>query len=262
VERPIARARRLRPVALAGLLAILAACSNSESSTPAQTRAVTPVDLATAGSIRVVVSYTGTPPTPKLINMSGTPACAAAHPAAVSDQSLMVSGGRLANAVVYIKSGLGDRAFATPSDPVVIDQKGCLYDPHVVALMVGQPLRFRNSDQEAHNVHGHPKTVDAWNFLMSRPGSTRDVSFDKPEVGIAVACDVHPWMRAYVSVFDNPYFAVTPSDGTITLKAVPPGDYVVAAWHEALGTLVRPVRLAPSATADVEFTFQGANDAG
>jgi plastocyanin len=245
-------------VALAGSLVILSACSHSESGAPASPRAVTPIDEATVGSIRVEVSYSGAPPAPKLINMNSTPACAAAHATAVSDQSLVVTGGRLANAVVYIKSGLGDRAFATPSEPVLIDQTGCLYNPHVVALMVGQPLRFRNSDQEAHNVHGRPQTVDAWNFLMSRPGSTRDVTFDKPEVGIPVSCDVHPWMRAYVSVFADPYFAVTPPDGSVTLKGVPPGDYVVAVWHESLGTLVRPVTLPPSGTADVQFTFQAA----
>jgi plastocyanin len=256
VDRRIAHPHRLWPAVGAGSLAILIACSHSESGAPAPTRSVTPIDLATAGSIRVEVSYSGAPPTPKLINMNGTPACAAAHQTAVTDQSLVVTGGRLANAVVYIKSGLGDRAFAPPTEPVVIDQKGCLYDPHVAAVMVGQPLQFRNSDQEAHNVHGRPKTVDAWNFLMSRPGSTRDVTFDKAEVGILVACDVHPWMRAYVSVFEDPYFAVTPADGTVTLKPVPPGDYVVAVWHESLGTLVRPATLPPGGTADLQFTFQ------
>jgi plastocyanin len=162
----------------------------------------------------------------------------------------------LADAVVYLKSGLGDRAFAAPTQPVTIDQKGCLYEPRIAAVMVGQTLQFRNSDQEAHNVHGRPKEVEGWNFLMSRHNSTRDVSFDKPEVGILVSCDVHPWMRAYVSVFDNPYFAVTPNDGTVALQSVPPGDYVVAVWHATLGTLVKPVTVPPSGTAQVQFTFR------
>jgi plastocyanin len=151
-----------------------------------------------------------------------------------------------------------DLATAGTIAPVVIDQKGCLYEPHVVGVMVGQPLQFRNSDQEAHNVHGKPKDVDAWNFLMSRPNSTRDVVFDKPEIGIPVSCDVHPWMRAYVSVFNHPYFAVTPSDGTATLRTVPPGQYVVGAWHESFGSLVQPVTLAPSGGAKVEFVYQAA----
>jgi plastocyanin len=172
---------------------------------------------------------------------------------------VQVANGRLANAVVYIKSGLGDRAFAAPQSPVLLDQHGCLYDPHVVALMVGQPLEFRNSDPEAHNVHGRPKDVDAWNFLMSRPGSTRSVTFDKPEVGIPVGCDIHPWMRAYASVFDHPYFAVTPSSGAATLTPVPAGDYVVAVWHETLGTLVQPVSVPAKGTATLQFAFAPAS---
>ena len=252
----IARSTLCRLAAPLAILVALASCSKSGSEAPRSQAAVTPVDPATAGSIQVQVGYNGTAPAAKTINMSGTAACAALHTGPVEEQTVQVANGRLANAVVYIKSGLGNRAFAAPSAPVVIDQKGCLYDPRVVAVMVGQPLQFRNSDQEAHNVHGRPKEVDSWNFLMSRPNSTRDVTFDKPEVGIPVSCDVHPWMRAYVSVFDNPYFAITPSDGTVTLKSVPPGDYVVAVWHETLGTLVKPVTVAPSGSAAVQITYQ------
>jgi plastocyanin len=236
-------------------LTILAGCSNSESAPPKAKGPITPVDAATAGSIEVQVAFTGTPPTPKVINMSGTAACAALHSAPVLEQSVAVQDGRLAGAVVYIKSGLGDRAFGAPSQPVEIDQKGCLYDPRVVAVMVGQPLQFRNSDQEAHNVHGRPQTANGWNFLMSRPNSTRQVFFDQPEVGIPVSCDVHPWMRAYVSVFAHPYFAVTPPDGTVTLKTVPPGDYAVSVWHETLGTLTQPVSLPASGSPRLQFTF-------
>jgi plastocyanin len=248
--------RRPRPMlGLAVALAVLTSCSQSGSGPAKAKGPVTPVDPSTAGSIEVQVSYSGTPPTPGVLNMSSVPACANLHPTPVLDPGLVVTDGRLANAVVYIKSGFGDRGFDAPADAVVIDQKGCLYDPRIAALMVGQPLQFRNSDTEAHNVHGRPRTVDAWNFLMSRPNSTRDVSFDKPEVGIPVSCDIHPWMRAYVSVFDNPYFAVTPRDGTVTLRSVPPGDYVVAVWHETLGTLVRSVSLPPSGAERVQFVF-------
>ena len=190
--------------------------------------------------------------------MTGTPACAALHPEPVIDPALVVTNGRLADAVVFIKSGFADRGFAPPSQPVVIDQQGCLYHPHVTALMVGQALQFRNSDQEAHNVHGRPKVAESWNFLMSRPNSTRDVYFSKPEIGIPVSCDVHPWMRAYVSVLDNPYFAVTPADGTVTLNQVPPGDYAIGVWHEGLGTLVKPVKLTPHGSTAVQFDFQAA----
>jgi len=158
--------------------------------------------------------------------------------------------------VVYIQNGFGERGFAPPTEPVVVDQKGCLYNPRVAAVMVGQPLQFLNSDAEGHNVHGKPTIADGWNFLMSRQGSTRDVMLAKPELGIPVGCDIHPWMRAYVSVFDNPYFALTPADGTATLRNVPPGTYVLGVWHETLGILVKPVTLPPSGSATVDFQYQ------
>ena len=156
---------------------------------------------------------------------------------------------------MYIDKGLGDRAFAPPTQPVVIDQKGCLYDPRVAAAMVGQPVDFHNADPVAHNVHGRPRVGGAWNFLMSRPDSTRTMYFEKPETGIRIGCDIHPWMVAYLSVFDHPYFAVTPADGTAVLRPLPPGDYVVAAWHETLGTIRRPVTLAARESLSVDLNY-------
>jgi plastocyanin len=235
------------------VICLFAACS--DSSAPPEQKAVTPVDSATAGEIQVQVGFNGAAPAPKLINMSSTPVCANMHPDPVFEQPVDAKDGRLANVVVYIKSGFGGRAFAFPTEPVTIDQRGCLYKPRIAAVMVGQPLVFHNSDPEAHNVHGRPQVVDSWNFLMSRPNSTRTVYFDKPEVGIRVGCDVHPWMNAYVSVIDNPYFGVTGEDGTVTLKNVPPGEYTVATWHETLGTRAQQVTLAARGSAELQLTY-------
>lgn len=247
----------IRLLLSAAALAIsLAACSDSGSTPPSPPKNVTPVDAATAGTITVRVGYSGTPPAPQPINMAGVPACAALHPEPVLETPIAVADGRLADAVVYVQSGFGARGFAPPTQPVVIDQKGCLYTPRVAAVMLGQPLQFLNSDAEGHNVHGRPKVADGWNFLMSRQGSTRDVLVSKPELGIPVGCDIHPWMGAYVSVFDNPYFGVTPADGTVTLRNVPPGEYVIGSWHETLGILVKPVTLPPSGNVTVEFQYQ------
>ena len=246
----------LRPLAALLAAAALAACSDSSSAPPPAPANVTPVDAATAGAITVTVRYGGPVPAPKQVVMSGVPACAAMHAEPVFESAVKVADGHLADAVVFIQSGFGGRGFAPPTTPAVIDQQGCLYQPAVAAVMVGQPLQFRNSDAEGHNVHGRPQVADGWNFLMSRQGSARDVVFSKPEVGIPVGCDIHPWMRAWVSVFDNPYFGVTGADGAVTLSDVPPGTYVVGAWHPTLGTLVQPVALAPSGRASLEFTFQ------
>ena len=244
--------------AVLGLIAILASCS--DSSAPSKPAVVaTPVDPATAGTIRVAVSYSGTVPTPKVFDMRIVPQCAAAHQEPVYDESLLVRDGHLANAVVWIKQGLEKWVFAPPTEPVVMDQKGCVYHPHVAAAMVGQPVEFVNSDPEAHNVHGRPQVLGAFNFLMSRQGSTRTLTFDKPEVAVPVGCDIHPWMSAYVAVVGNPYVAVTPADGSVTLANVPPGEYVIGVWQEKLGTKEQRITLEPRGAASVQFAYAGSS---
>lgn len=242
-------------LSLALLTALAAGCKDS-SSEPPKPVAATPVNPATAGSISVNVLYAGQVPASQPINMASTPGCAQFHPEPVYDRTLVVNGGNLANAVVYIKKGLESWVLAPPSTPVKLDQKGCLYEPRVAAAMVGQGVEFENSDPEAHNVHGRPKVVEAWNFMMSRQGQTKTLYFDKPEMGIQVGCDIHPWMRAYLCILPNPYFAVTGTNGQASLSNVPPGDYVIGVWHESLGTLEQPVSLQAKGEAAISFTFQ------
>ncbi len=240
---------------LAALALVATAAGCSDSSGPPPQPVVTPVDRATAATIIARVTYAGAVPPPVEINMRSAGRCAEQHPEAVYDQPVAVSNGALANVLVYIKSGLEGRSFTFPTEPVVIDQRGCLYHPRVTALMTGQPLQFVNSDPEAHNVRGRPQTVDAWNFMMSRPQSTRTLYFDKTEIGIRIGCDVHPWMKAFVSVLPHPYFAVTAGDGTVRLSNVPPGDYVIGTWHETLGVKEQAVTLVANGSEDVTVKY-------
>jgi plastocyanin len=247
--------RRVRFAALAAAVAtaLLAACS--DSSQPPPQPVVTPVDRATAGAITATVTYDGPVPEPIEINMRASGRCAELHDGPVYEQPVKVGAGRLADVLVYVKSGLGDRKFQFPTTPAIVDQRGCLYQPRVVALMVGQPLQFTNSDPEAHNVRGRPAEVDAWNFMMSRKGAERTLYFDKPEIGIRVGCDVHPWMSAWVSVLDHPYFAITGANGEVEIAGMPPGDYVVGTWHETLGTREQAVSLPAGGAARLEFAY-------
>lgn len=237
--------------ATAVLLFGLVAC-NSGPDAPTES---TPIDPATAGKIRVTVKYDGTVPRNKEINMQSAPACAKAHDGAVLDPAMLVKDGRLANAIVWIKSGFEKYVFAPPATPVEVDQIGCMFAPRVAVTMVHQPLSFVNSDAEAHNVHGKPEVVSGWNFLISRKGARREVVFDKPEVAVPVGCDIHPWMRAYVGIVSNPFYGVTPDDGTVDLSGVPPGTYGIGIWHEKLGILERQVELAASGEVSVEVTY-------
>lgn len=234
----------------------LAGCKDSSSEPPAPV-AATPVNPQTAGSISVRVLYQGPVPEAQPLNMASAPGCSQLHPQPVYDRSLIAGGGGLANAVVYVKSGLEGWVLSPPSQPAVIDQKGCLYEPRVTAAMVGQAVQFENGDAEAHNVHGRSKIVDAWNFMLSRQGAKRTVYFDRPEMGIPIGCDIHPWMRAFLCVLANPYFGVSDAAGQVALRNLPPGNYVIGVWHETLGSQEQPVALTPRGEAAISFTYQG-----
>ncbi|HYR96012.1 MAG TPA: carboxypeptidase regulatory-like domain-containing protein [Candidatus Binatus sp.] len=245
--------RALR-IAVVLLLPIAAACGRSQSGceTP---RTATPLDRAVAGRITGSVRFDGTPPPMKPITFGGDPQCAANHAGPVLSGDAIVHDGRVENAFVYVKDGLGDRVFAAPDTPVTIDQAGCLYTPHVAGTQTCQPVQFVNSDPVLHNVHGTPSHSPPWNFGMAVRGSQRSVRVPSPEVMIDVRCDVHPWMRAYLGVLDHPYFAVTGADGQFTLADVPPGEYVVASWHERFGTREARVTVGAREAKDVSFTY-------
>lgn len=243
---------------LGAVLTTTLAVSCSESTPAPEKQLETFVaDPATAGRISAHVGYAGEVPAPRPIVMSSAPQCALAHDEPVYDQSLLAKDGHLRNAIVYIEKGLERFAFAPPTTPAVVDQVGCLYEPHVALAMVGQPVEFLNSDAEAHNVHGFPDLLSAWNFMLSRKGAKRTVTFDRAEMGVRVGCDIHPWMRGYLGITAHPYAGVTAADGTVTLPDVPPGEYTLTAWHEKLGTESQEITVSPQGSIDVEFTFGG-----
>jgi hypothetical protein len=242
-----------RAVLALGLCA-LGACGRGQS--PCDTpRVPTPLDPSTAGTIAGVVSFTGPAPPMKTLPLGGDPACAAQHAGPVLAGDALVHDGRVENAFVYIMEGLGDRTFAVPTNPVTIDQIGCVYKPHVGGVQTCQPILFLNSDPLLHNVHGTPGRSASWNFAMGVQGSKRTVRVETAEVMVEVRCDVHPWMRAYLGVLDHPYFTVTGPDGRFKLPDVPPGAYLVASWHERFGTQEARVSLGTKETKEVSFTY-------
>lgn len=215
------------------------------------------VDPTTTGAVTGTVFLDGTPPFLPPINMSAEPACAEAHSSeAVSQPVVVGDNGALANVVVYVNSsGLAHDRFDPPKDSVVLDQKGCMYEPRVVALMTNQPLEFRNSDATIHNVHAMPKANHQWNKAQRAGSATLVTSFSRPELAIPFMCNVHPWMRAFVSVFDHPYYAVTTREGKFELKNLPPGTYTVEAWHEKFGKQSQQVALGPRESKEIWFRF-------
>lgn len=182
--------------------------------------------------------------------------CEKLHAAPVVEQTVVAGAdGALAGAVVYIKRGLEGRKFPPPADAVVLDQKGCQFAPRVVALRAGQTLTVRNSDPVSHNIHPMPKNNRDWN--QQQPPGAADLQrrFGFAEVMIPVKCNVHAWMRAWIGVFDHPFFAVTTTDGRFAWNGIPPGEYEVAVWHETLGEKAQKITLAPGARETLAFSF-------
>ena len=165
--------------------------------------------------------------------------------------------GGLQNVVVFVSEGLGDRTFDPPPPPVGMEQKGCIYVPHVIALRANQELDIMNNDPTTHNLHPVPANNREWNKAQP-PGTRVDASFAREEIAIPMKCNVHPWMRSYIAVFKHPFFAVTDKSGSFELKNLPPGDYSIEAWHEKLGTSTQKISVSSGVIKELEFVFKPA----
>jgi plastocyanin len=252
-------------IAAAATLAFLAACggsNQSESPKPASPAAATEgqkVDTSTAGTISGKIAFDGAVPKLAAIQMASDPTCASAHKDPVEPQTYVVKDGGLDVVFVYIKDGLDKKyVFTTPTDPVVLNQKGCEYIPHVIGIRVGQPLQIVNDDNTMHNVHGMGETNQEFNFGQPVAGMKSTVTFTAPEVLVPLKCDVHSWMNAFVGVVNHPYFAVTADGGKFELRDVPPGTYTIEAVHEKLGRQTQTITVGPKDSKQVSFTFKAA----
>lgn len=257
--------KRNRLLLCSTALALLASCGKDDHK-EAKTAAPPPappvyfkVDPATAGTLTGRVRFTGKKPEQAVIDMDQDADCAKMHPhgRVMSGTTVVNKNGTLANVFVYIKAGMEGRKFEPPSKPATMDQNGCWFEPRVLGIETGQTLNVTNSDPVTHNIHPVAHVNREWNHSQA-PGDPPIVRhFVKPEIMIPVKCNIHHWMHAYIGVVDNPYFAVTGTDGSFELRNLPPGNYTLAAWHEQLGEQEMPITIKPSGTAEAAFTFQG-----
>jgi plastocyanin len=197
------------------------------------------VSSAAFAEIKGKVTLDGKAPEMKEIDMSAVKECAAQHADPVTEQTVVADDkGNLANVIVAIKKAEGQElAGEAPSEPAVLDQKGCMYEPHVVAMMAGQEMVIKNDDPFLHNVHALSTVNPPFNFgqpTKDQEGKKLGADAPKAEEYFRVKCDVHPWMSAYIGVFEHPFFAVTKEDGTfeIDTKGLADGEYTLTFWHE------------------------------
>jgi len=215
------------------------------------------VDPSSVGTISGIVRFEGQRPKPAVIQMDQDPYCVARHNGPVfAEDDAVNPDGSLPNAFVYVKSGAEQYAFPTPSQPVTLDQQGCIYRPHVLGLMVGQTLRIVSSDATTHNIHAVTRANREWNESQLPGSAAIDKVFTQAEVMIPIRCNQHPWMKAYVGVVRTPFFAVTGNDGAYTLRGLPPGSYTMEAWAARFGTQQQDVTVTPHSSATLDFSLK------
>jgi len=161
------------------------------------------------------------------------------------------------NVVVSIKEGLGDKKYPPKTEPFKLTQVNCEYDPHIIAIMEGQSVKILNGDDTNHNIHFQPKKNAEENFSQPKKDTEvgKELKFVQEEP-FKVKCDVHPWMGAHVLVFPHPFFTVTGEDGAFTISGLPPGKYVVQAWHEKFGVQTMNVEVTSGQTVEKDFTYE------
>jgi plastocyanin len=214
-----------------------------------------------ASSVTGTVVFDGKAPALKPLSMDADPGCAKKHSGPVPNEMLVLGpGNTMGNIMVYVSKGLpAGKTWPAPKTPVVLDQVGCLYKPHVMGIMVGQPYKILNSDGILHNIHTLPKVNKAFNSAMPAERKEATTTFDKEEAIFHTKCDVHPWMSAYVGVFSHPFYSVTSADGKFTISGLDPGTYEITAWHERLGTQTVSITVGANdkKTQDFKFAMPG-----
>ena len=193
----------------------------------------------------------------RAINMRSVPTCNQMHETpALTEDVVMGDDSALQNVVVYLRGDFSAYSFPENTEPVKIDQHGCVYVPHVIAVTTHTPVQVHNSDMATHNSLALTKTNSPWNETQAVGGKAVERVFSAPEVALALKCNIHPWMKVYVAVFNNPYFQVTGKDGSFTLKNVPPGNYKLTAWQERYGTIEQPITVTANGQQNVTLTYK------
>lgn len=205
-----------------------------------------------------MITADGELPKPKKIDMTADPVCIELNRGRAETDFVLTNNQQLLNVFVYVKSGEPLKAyrFAVPESEVVLERKNCRYSPHVLGIRVGQKLSIVNSDPTIHNTHPVPKLNPEWNQTQAMGSEPIVKAFKRPEQFIPFKDNHHPWEKAYLGVFDHPFFAVSDAFGNYEIRGLPPGTYKLGAWHEALGEQEIEITVAAGENRRLDFTFE------
>ena len=209
------------------------------------------------GTLKGNVKFDGKAPKARPLKMDADPICGSSHEGKVYSESFIVDEDlNLKNVLVWLKDVKYDGP--VPSEPAVLDQKGCIYTPHVLGVVKNQKVLIKNSDATLHNIHSMAEKNDQFNFAMPKVVKEKATIFTAVEEPFYIKCDVHPWMKSWVLVQDHPYFAVTDSKGNFTIENIPPGTYEVIAWQEKFKmkrAITKTIEIKDSAETVQDFVF-------
>ncbi len=222
---------------------------------PSQALAYDGGPVAGGGAIEGTVTFKGAVPAPvKLPITQDQDICGKEARDAPTYQ--VSASGALKNAVVWIDAIKAGKPLPSAAK-VGLNNTGCRFVPHVQAAVAGSRIDVKNSDDVLHNTHARlgKDRLTVFNVGLPILGQVSKQKLLQPGV-VKVGCDAgHKWMSAYIHVFKHPYFAVTGADGKFSMKDVPPGDYTVKIWHEALGTRTATAKVAAGGAVRVKVAF-------
>ncbi len=193
---------------------------------------LTQADPPAGGTVSGRVRLQGSAPTAAAIPVESAEHRSSCGRESIPNELLLVSAeGGVRNAVVTLEAKEGETPAPVAIEAAMFDQQGCMFRHHVLVIPVGSTVRFKNSDNTAHNVRTNSRRNPAFNETIPANGEITK-TFERAE-RIEVTCTIHPFMSAWLIVTDTPYWAVTGEDGSYSIPDVPAGTYKIKVWHEA-----------------------------
>jgi len=244
--------RTLKKLSLAVSVIVLVVAAGGRHSSNAVTL------MQGTGTIKGHIRLAGKNPGNTVIRMGVDPKCDSinAGKRVIQEAVITSADGGLKNVFVKLQGNFPQSP--VPRQPVVLDQRGCMYVPRVIGMRVGQTLQFKNDDPLLHNVHTMSDHANDFNVGQSTAGVVSEFRPKSEEVMLRIRCDVHRWMTAYVGVVNHPYFAVTGDGGSFEIDNVPAGTQTLQLWHEVYGTLSKTVGVQAGAVANIDFSYSAA----